>query len=281
MADLARLAKSSDLSEYVRARRSEDDSIEENVEPRRFVIRGGYCTQAQDFFARLTTQPTSARKVLYNTAIAGLVSAGLYSKLDAYGFLAAADAATAKTNLISSSYALTEVNAPTFTADIGYTAAATKKLTASFAGASKFTQNAASFFVWQQTGYNATALGMMGDDDGSNYIYGDNGSFFWRINQGSDSSLSSLSPSAAGLVVVVRDGASFTRLYQNGAQIATGNVTSAASADNDWQLLIDGPLADQGSGTLAAWGFGGLLSATDVANLTSITRAYLQGVGAA
>src|SRR4051812_5124572 len=92
---------------------------------RRLLLGRSYWSQSQALFARLTTQPTGQRKWLYNNLIRSLVQGGVWDKLDALYIFAAADQATALTNLRSSSFGATAVNSPTFTADSGFLGAAT------------------------------------------------------------------------------------------------------------------------------------------------------------
>jgi hypothetical protein len=110
-----------------------------------------FCPQAQAFFARLATQPGAARKGLYNAMIASLVSAGVWSKLDALYMFAAADQTTALTNLSSASFGASAIGSPTFTADIGFIGASGKYVDSNFnpsAAAGKFQQDNASLFAW-------------------------------------------------------------------------------------------------------------------------------------
>jgi len=73
------------------------------------------------FLARITA-PTAPRKAAYAALIDGLVVDGVWSLIDALYIMAAADAATARTNLKQSSYGLTPSGSGlTFTADRGYT----------------------------------------------------------------------------------------------------------------------------------------------------------------
>ncbi|WP_336802535.1 hypothetical protein, partial [Kaistia sp. MMO-174] len=73
------------------------------------------------FFARLTNQPTTARKKLYNDLIVSLKTAGVWAKLDALYVLAAADAQAARQNLVANAYNISASGSPVFTADRGYT----------------------------------------------------------------------------------------------------------------------------------------------------------------
>jgi hypothetical protein len=72
------------------------------------------------FLARIS-DPGAPREALYTTLIEDLVSEGIWPKLQALYIFAAADQATALTNLKSSSFAATNVNTTAFAADDGFT----------------------------------------------------------------------------------------------------------------------------------------------------------------
>jgi hypothetical protein len=83
------------------------------------AIASADAAQTTAFLARasgLSGTETAAYKALIN----GLVADGNFALLDALYILATNTAATAALNLISTSFSLTAVNAPTFTADAGY-----------------------------------------------------------------------------------------------------------------------------------------------------------------
>lgn len=130
-------------------------------EPIPIMIDGsGYDPDAEAFFERLTTPPTTERKALYNTLIVDLKSAGVWEKLDALYILAAADAQAARQNLVAGAYNLTAVGSPLFTADRGYAgdgvgAYLTTGLTPSGAGNYKLTS--AHMSMWSRSDIVSTA----------------------------------------------------------------------------------------------------------------------------
>ena len=79
-----------------------------------------YCAEAMALFARMTTQPTDARKTVINTFITSLKTAGVWSKLDAMYVLAAADQQAALLNWIADTNNATAENSPSFVADSGF-----------------------------------------------------------------------------------------------------------------------------------------------------------------
>lgn len=78
-----------------------------------------YCPEALALFARMTTQPTDARKTVINTFITSLKTAGVWDKLDAMYVFAAANQQAALLNWIADTNNATAENSPAFTADEG------------------------------------------------------------------------------------------------------------------------------------------------------------------
>jgi hypothetical protein len=150
-----------------------------------------YCPQARALFARLATPPAPARAAAYDAMIRALLAAGVWSKLDALYLLAAADAATALTNLKQSSYGLTAVNSPAFTADRGYTGnGTTQYLNPGFTpstASGQYTQNSASIFWWMRTritvGAGADAVGVYRVGRHRQRLFGPDGSGHWHPAQ--------------------------------------------------------------------------------------------------
>lgn len=135
----------------------------------------GYDPAAVAFFARLTTQPTDARKGLYNTLIKDLKAASVWAKLDALYILAAADAQAARQNLVADAYNLTAVGSPAFTADRGYAgdAAGAYLLGASQAEVAAMTNyklDDAGAFVGVETA-GTTASAVVGQSTGTANFY--------------------------------------------------------------------------------------------------------------
>ena len=243
-----------------------------------------WCSQAQAFFARLATQPSAARKVQYNTLIASLANAGLWSKLDALYVFAAADQATALTNLISSSYGASAVGAPAFTTDQGFTGGTSKYLDSNFkpsTAGGNFQQNSACGFAWSLT---AGAIGAATVGSKANaspltiYPYQTGSLLLQGVINGVSFSPASVSVSSgAGLSAVDRGAPNAQSIYRNGTALASNSTASAALANQDIVFLTTN-LVEWYNGTVAVGGFGGHLSATDHANLYSALHAYLQAV---
>lgn len=68
-------------------------------------LAGGFSPQAQQFFARLPTQPNAATKACYNTAINSIVASGAWTLLDFYHLYSGTPTqADALVNLVQSNY---------------------------------------------------------------------------------------------------------------------------------------------------------------------------------
>jgi hypothetical protein len=215
--------------------------------------------------------------------IDALVTAGVWAKLDALYMLAAADAAAALTNLKSSSFGITAVNSPTFTADQGYTGASAKYLDTNCnpsTSGGQLAQNDACAFAWSLTSGPGIAAGSLGSSASSgariviNPRYSDdhfyhnmNGTFNDSGSSSDGSGLRGLSRSASG---------SYTP-YSNGSALTDITNTSLGLLDANILLLTDVTSYYDG-GTVAAAGFGAALDATQHAALYSALHAYLQTV---
>lgn len=220
-------------------------------------------TQVAQFLARVQTQSPSYQ-VAISALINGLVSDGLYATGDACHIVRAHDPITARTNIFSSSYGLSEVNSPAFAPDVGYTGAAAKYLTGhnpSTAGGN-FSQNSLSMGAWMTAAGATVLLGLCGIGNGSTghpYINPRTSTtMFW--NDGADLSLAVPSP-IAGFYLLCRTASNAIALYKDGSQIATAS-TASSSLFNAVARFLDDGYNDFSTATLAlTWIGGGLTSA--------------------
>jgi hypothetical protein len=255
-------------------------------------VLGGatYSPDAQAFFARLATQPTPSRKTLYNNLFISLRSSGVLSKLDIL-WIAGADSATTRTNLVQASFGLTAVASPSFTADRGFTSDGVSSyldsgFTPSTAGGN-YSQNSASAGTWALTAPDANKT------CGANT--GGTGAAFLRPYQGAahndfnsvanaNTSDSTLGAGGAGFAAYSRTLAASYKQYFSGvsvgtiSRVSTGNPSAkfffCASSDN--LNAVNAPTTGQ-----IAMGFvGGGLSDAEVLSLYNAASAYLVGVGA-
>jgi hypothetical protein len=244
---------------------------------------GGYSSEAEAIFAAFTTPPTTGRKDLIDAAVVALKTAGVWTKLDALCVFAAADSQAAKINWVQpGTYNATEVNAPAFAADTGFTGASTKYLSSGFnpstAPGPKYTVNSASFFGWSLTNSVQNA-GMIGGAGSAGFsIYPSySGNHYWNLNHVAGFSNVAVT-SGDGLLAATRIDASNTKFYRNGTNLSTFAEAADGAVFNDTILF----LAKTGAywiGTIAAAGIGATLSAADNTALYNALRTYMTGVG--
>jgi hypothetical protein len=250
-----------------------------------------YCPQARALFARLATQPAPARAAAYDAMIRALLVAGVWAKLDALYLLAAADAATALTNLKQSGYGLTAVNSPSFVADRGYTGNGTTQyldpsFTPSTAGG-LFAQNSASLFWWIRTRNVGNPADGVGAYTGSGatasaFLFLSDPGVGMRLNSASAGDLGGGSTAAqAGLWAAARTGANDIAAYYNGAvEASSGGKASSGLPAVPMIVLGYKATTDLCKDEISAAGWGAGLDATEHAALYNAIHSYLQAVGA-
>ena len=84
------------------------------------ILRGGYCPEAQQFFARATNL-TGSSKARYNQTIRALVMKGYWARMDLLQIWATDNQATALLNLKNSSFASTTSGTVSFSIHRGFT----------------------------------------------------------------------------------------------------------------------------------------------------------------
>lgn len=242
------------------------------------------CAQAVAFFDRLSTQPSSSRKVLYNTLITSLVNAGVWAKLDALYMLAAADRATALTNLMSSSYGATAINTPAFTADQSFAFnGSSSYLSSGFdptAGSPHFSQNSASAGLWLYAPAPSGNPWSMGNAVAGNagvklqVSRPQNANVFASLN----SSLSSALPQTAAntFYAITRVGSASFDVYVASSKLATVSNASQVLASDTVTFGKAG--ASFSADSLSAAFIGGGLTSGDIAALYDAVHTYLQAI---
>lgn len=240
-----------------------------------------YCAQSIAFFQRLPAQPSAARKALYDTLIRALVAAGIWAKLDLLYVFAAADQATALTNLVSAGYTATAVNSPAFSTDHGFTGnGSTSYVNTNWKPSLgvQFQQNSAHFSLWSLSSRSAanSAQGIYavgGDVVIFPYYPGSIG--VGRTNS-AVSSTGSVGDSQ-GFYLQNTSSPSAQQLYKNGALVGSSSAsTSAPLATN---LYIAGCNGAAGSpDQIAAVSLGSSLSSSEQAALYNALHSFLQGV---
>lgn len=268
----------------------------------RFLTKSGqvaYDLDALALFTRFTTPPTFARKAAINALIVALKTAGIWSKLDTFYVLAAADSQAARCNWITNLYNLTAVASPTFLADRYYLGnGTTSYLNSGFnpttAPSPKFTQDSATLFHWSLTdlangGTNSADIGSGNSRIGRSTAAA--GQVVGRPNNGV--TLNPLMLNAyPGLVAWSRSASNVWEAYANGVDIVngtggigSGGGTEVSSAPTNDPFMIcavgnGGFVTTYGVNQEAIAGWGSNLTAGEHAALKVACQAYLQNVGA-
>jgi hypothetical protein len=254
-------------------------------------MSGGFEAEAAKLFARFTTAPTGARKTLINNLIRSLKQAGIWSKLDAFYVMAAADAQAAQRNWIADQYNLTPTNSPTFTADRGYAGNGTSSylatgFTPSSAPSPKLVQNSASLGVWSRTNnaVDCTDLGSRsGGNDCTMLCRNASALFLNRVNVVSGNGNNPANSSSLGLMTAVRADASNLATYGNASLLGSGAVASAGVSTLPFSIGArndNGVFNSYSTREYATAFYGASLTAADVAALYTALNTYLTAVGA-
>lgn len=247
------------------------------------VAEGAYSAEAEALFLRMTTPPNTTRKGVIDTYIVALKNAGCWALLDMLHVMAAADSQAAGLNWMSTSFPLTPVNAPTFTADRGYTFnGTTQECTTGFAPSVNGVQlqrNSAHIGDFALTAGASTGFDY-GETTGtvlaSKARTGANGSV--RVNFGS-----TLASSAGGTVPIhvmgIRRVSTTALCFRAGVQVATAAQTSAALSANT--VGVGRAISLYSDRQIAITHLGGAFDDTQALAFYNASLAYLQAVGAA
>lgn len=245
------------------------------------------CAESNAFIARTSGAPNTSA---YAAAICGLVSDGVWAKLDVLYFMATDSSGNALLNLTSSSFALTATGGPTFTANTGYSNAALTNLTSTYnpsTAGGNWQLASASIFAWGNTtaadthpiaGLNIATVGVT-------YIYPNNaGTILAAVDDAASSYSCTVSAGGdgKGLVVSSRTGATTMAGYKNGNVTPFCSVSTLASSIlNGALVFLKGDGNQFYTGQVSAGGAGGGLTATDTVNLYNRVHTYLNTVNAA
>ena len=222
------------------------------------------------------------------TLIDGLVSDGVWAKLDCLYVLAQQNQSDALLNLIGTSYTATNVNGSTFTAYKGYAFLGGQYLDTGFNAATvtspNFTQNSASFGAWSYATVSEMIpiMGNGGSGAACN-IYTSYGgtAFYTRVNDILAGSVPT--PGAQGLFVGDRSSSTNVVPYWNGVSQGPVTSTSGVPLNADFTLSnVPGTFAQQSMATgqtLSAAFIGASLGAAGQLALYNRLRAYMTAVG--
>jgi hypothetical protein len=245
--------------------------------PKPAVAGGG---PAAAFLAR-TSGLDGTHTTAYTNLINGLVTDGVWSKLDALWIPATQDLATARLNLVSASFALVDVGgAPTFVADRGTTGQLDTQYTPSTA-AGNLTQNSAHFSAWPNQTTNSSA-GDMGTFSGPGFIFlfTQVAGSSWNIalNDTSNHTTSDTTATGKGFYAASRLGSSQWDYY---FQSSVSGSEPQASAGLATASVYLGGVRGNGAGgkQMSAASIGGGLTSTEIGNLRARLQTYMTAVG--
>jgi hypothetical protein len=228
------------------------------------------CSQAAATIGRLTT-PTTAVQQGVNGILCTLNSYGLLASQDTFYKLASDTATNALVNLISSSFPLTAVDSPTFTANKGFQGNGTNSYLSSpfnpSTAGGHYTLNSASWMFYPVLSRtDGNYYGDIGSTDGTNssYIYmvGSNNP---AVNINSLDTATWFPASFPGDVKAIwietRTASNASATYKSGGSFDTQTVASSALPNQPFYILgvnksgaVDSPSLDQIG--YAGWGAG-------------------------
>jgi hypothetical protein len=239
---------------------------------------------AAAFLAR-TSGLDGTHTTAYTNLINGLVSDGVWGKLDVLHIYATQDSTTALLNLVSTNYNGVANGSPTFTVDRGFTGGVSGGGTVyinttfnpSSASSPQYTLNSGHLSGWvlndiQETRnfIGATAAGIFAK-------FTDNNAYF-TINAATNINVAVAS--AIGHYIANRSASNAVQGYKNGSSIISGSVASTGVPNLQYFVLSDNNGAPLGaSNQVAMASIGASLSATDVTNFYNRLRTYMTAVG--
>lgn len=249
------------------------------------------CSEATTFLAR-TSGLDATHTAAYTMFICGLVANSLWSGFDILYVLSTQDATTAALNLPSTSFGLTPVNTPTFTADRGYAGNGTTSYLSTNWNAStngvQFTQNSASFGVWSLTDKTAANTFEMGTRTSTTNVTSldtkdTTPNFRININAADSPRLTASNTDGTGFYTGNRSASNAIQSYKNGASVATASTVSSAVDNNTMFIDARNVGAPEGfSVTQVSIAFAGRsFSATEQAILFNLACSWQKAVGAA
>jgi hypothetical protein len=239
------------------------------------------CPEATAYLARTVGGDEGGNAANVTTLICGLVTDGVWGKLDTFYLFAQQNATDAKLNLVGAIYNLPATTA-TFTQYKGYSAfpfpAFDTGLNLSLPG-SKFYANAGSITAWMNDTPANGAEAPLGTNSTSGVTYtfpNYSGQFYCTINGTADFPI--VSPGTAGLYGCDRMSADWMSYYHNGVNIATVAAGSHTSYPID---IFVGSMASgyPVSTTLSEVSIGAGLGDAGQAALSARMHTYMAAAG--
>ena len=235
-----------------------------------------YMAAAVTYFNAMPTQPTAQVKGFISTFIAGLMTDGLWTKIDGGNILCNNTAGQSYIDFKRPTRVATLSGTPTFTSYRGFTGTATlaEYVDTTFVPAVSgvaYLQNSAHIGVWVRNNIQSAGTAMGVSTGASAYILPRNlaDGFVSRINDATNATVAAVVDSS-GFSSVVRTGASATQAYKNGAALgAAGSAASTQLPTGTIKYLNTAVGGTSGLHQVAFGCYGGGLDATQAANLYS------------
>lgn len=232
---------------------------------------------------------TAGRINLVSNLIRGLKVDGVWTKINRLWLTAAQNSASAIIDLVTAA-SLSPINAPTFTADQGYTGNGTSSYLNTNSN-SIGTQNSSAFGFYNRTnkaGADAVEFGASDatrDFLSSVSIKNADGNLFFEINDDQGDVGRAAPANCAGIYVISRINGTDATIYKGGASFATNGEASVGVAVQNYAALAtisSGGTPQFFSATqnamvmLGSAGF----NATDAFNFTTRIQTYMTAIGA-
>jgi hypothetical protein len=255
------------------------------------------CIEAVTFLTRTSGLDTPHRNNYINL-ICGLVTDGVWPKLDYIYTFATQDQTTANLNLVSSDFTVIPQASPAWAVDRGYTGIANSSTVYLFTNFAPpgciihsplclaWTTNNAHFSVWSNTAgqTNGWATGISGGPgNGSTFILTRDLADKAQFNINSVPGIIVSNTDGHGLFEVNMSGGNTIDVYINGSSVGTLGTTALDPWGGPIPLLAAGIYAGTiqhgWDGQMSAATAGGSLTSTDHANLYARLRTYMTAVG--
>lgn len=238
---------------------------------------------ATALLARMSAAPSDSRKAAIDDLVSDLKRAGIWVKLDGLYVLAAHDAQAARLNWIGGQFDLSEVSAPSFTADRGYQGNGTSSyLDTGFnptTAGGKFSQNDAHIGVWSLTDLtNDTAFDIGNTLARLNSRSTTGTSIRGTLNRSGNLLSGSPTANSLGHHVLSRSASTVLKYYKGAEDIATS--TAASTGMSNETLRVGAAATFYSARRLSAAHFGRALTAADVSLLNVYLDRYMAAVGA-
>lgn len=243
-----------------------------------------YSSEATALFARMSSQPNSARKTIIDNLVVSLISAGVWAKLDALYLFAASDSQAALLNWVSTNYNATAQNSPTFTADRGFTGdGLSSYISSNFnpatASSPKFVQDSAHVAAYSRTsGAVAQAADIGQEGSGNVRVAFRLTADATNVRLNSASGASGINSDGSGNFIANRASASSQALYRNSVSIGSSTDTSSSVVSSNVTFLRR--YTYYSTRQLASASIGSALSSDERAAYDAAIQNYMTAVGA-